>query len=171
MSSTRDQTHAPTGRAVSLWVLLCLPTLAVGEVPLDPLIACTQLTADVPRLACFDREIAKVRTGATGTPNSSEPVPTPEQTFGLSGAQARAAAHMPAQEAVSALHAQIVNISQNANGRLIFVLDNSQTWQQIELEPDFPARTGQSVTISNGALGSFWLSSNPRRATRVKRIR
>lgn len=160
-----------TGRGVLLWILVCFPALGIGESPVDSLIACTQLTADTIRLACFDREIAKLRKSAGGASKSSESTPTPEQKFGFSGAQARALEPKPAQAPPSAVHAQIVSVSEGANGRLMFVLDNSQTWQQIKLEPDFPVRNGQSVTISNGALGSFWLSSDSHRATRVKRIR
>jgi hypothetical protein len=55
--------------------------------------------------------------------------------------------------------------------RQVFVLDNAQTWQQIELDLGFTVRIGQEVTISKGALGSFWLSADSHRATRVKRIR
>ena len=161
------------GRAACLWlwILVCLPTLGAGEAPVDSLIACAQLSADTARLACFDRNIAAIRKSTEGPSNSSESATTPAQKFGFSGAQARALERTPAQAPPSAVHAQIVRVSEGANGRLNFVLDNSQTWQQIELESDFSVRSGQSVTISTGALGSFWLSSDSHRATRVKRIR
>jgi hypothetical protein len=67
------------------------------------------------------------------------------------------------------LHAHIVRVSRTAD-RQVFVLDNTQIWQQIELDPDFAARMGQEATISKGALGSFWLSTDSHRATRVKRV-
>lgn len=169
--ATNLRAHTGMGRGVLLWILVCLPTLGIGEAPVDSLIACTQLTADTARLACFDREIAEIRKSGGAPSKSSESASTPEQKFGFSGAQARALERTPAQAPPSAVHAQIVSVSEGANGRQIFVLDNSQTWQQIELEPDFSVRNGQSVTISNGALGSFWLSSDSHRATRVKRIR
>jgi hypothetical protein len=163
--------QARAGRGAWLWILVCLPTLGMGEAPLDSLISCSQLTEDATRLACFDREIAEIRKSGGEPSKSPEAGPTPEQKFGFSGAQARALEPKPAQAPPAAVHAQIMSVSEGANGRLIFVLDNSQTWQQIELEPDFSARNGQSVTISNGVLGSFWLSGDSHRATRVKRIR
>jgi hypothetical protein len=138
---------------------------------MDLLIACTQFTSDPARLACFDREIAEIRKGAEGPSKSAGPAPTPEQKFGLSGAQARELEAKSAEAPPSEVRAHIAGVSQEPSGRQIFVLDNSQTWQQIEPEPEFMLRNGQSVIISRGALGSFWLSTDPHRATRVKRIR
>jgi hypothetical protein len=68
------------------------------------------------------------------------------------------------------LHAHIASVARNPTERQVFVLDNAQTWQQIELDPDFAVRIGQGVTISKGALGSFWLATDSHRATRVRRI-
>ena len=57
----------------------------MGEAFLDSLIACTELTSDTARLACFDRvnagdeEKARKRRHAIA--------PTPEQQFGLSSKQ------------------------------------------------------------------------------------
>jgi hypothetical protein len=172
LQGKNGQVHTEASRGGLLWILLCLPTLlGSGEAPFDSLIACAQLTPDTTRLACFDREIAELRKSAERSSKSSAATPTPEQKFGFSGAQAHALERRPEQAPLSAVHAQIVSVSEGANGRQIFVLDNSQTWQQIELEPDFSVRNGQSVTIANGVLGSFWLSVDSHRATRVKRIR
>jgi hypothetical protein len=167
----RGKVHKGTDRGILLWILLCLPSSGIGDEPVDSLIACTQFTADTARLACFDREIAEIRKSAGRPSKSSESAATPEQRFGFSGAQARALEPKPSQAPPSTVHAIIVNVSEGANRRLVFVLDNSQTWQQIELDPDFSVRNGQSVTVSNGVLGSYWLSSDSHRATRVKRIR
>lgn len=148
-------------RSVLLWVFACLPAQGIGQTALDPLIACTQLKADAARLACFDREMKGIR--KDGLPPSTHAAPSPEEEFGLSSAQVLG-------PAPAALHAHIVGISRAGADRQIFELDNAQTWQQIELDPDFAVRMGQEVTISKGALGSFWLAIDSHRATRVKRI-
>lgn len=171
MHGQGDQAHTRMGRSAVLWILVGLPSLSIGGAPLDSLTACAQLTADAPRLACFDREIAEIGKSGEGLSKSSDAAPTPEQRFGFADAQARALQPKPAPASPSAEHARIVSVSEGANGRRIFLLDNSQIWQQIELERDFSVRAGQPVTISNGALGSFWLSSDSHRATRVKRVR
>jgi hypothetical protein len=154
-------------RALLPWVLVCLPTLSMGDVLPDSLIACTELSADTARLACFDRQIREIRKKPTNPPAAIEL--TPEQKFGLSDGQVRGREAKRAEPPTD-LHAHIVSVSQYINERQVFVLDNRQVWQQIELDPDFTAKSGQEVVIAAGALGSYWLSTAPRHRTRVKRI-
>jgi hypothetical protein len=98
------------------------------------------------------------------TPQAPTPVArTPEEEFGLSSKQVLGAAP-------SKVRAHIVSVSRSTADRQVFVLDNAQTWQQIELDPDFTVHMGQEVTLSTGALGSYWLAIDSHRATRVKRI-
>jgi hypothetical protein len=131
--------------------------------------ACADLTADTARLACFARKIEDVTTTTPKPPPSDSR--TAEQKFGLSEGQVLGSEDKPGQPAPPmVLHAQVVGISGYMNQRQAYLLDNMQTWQQIELDLDFPVRTGQKVTISKGALGSFWLSIDSHRSTRVKRI-
>jgi hypothetical protein len=126
-------------RSALLCAIVCMPTQGIGQATFDSLIACTRLTADTERLACFDRAMTEMRKISPRQP--------------------------PTQ-----LRAHIVSVSRSATDRQVFVLDNAQTWQQIELDPEFTVRTGQEVTISKGALGSFWLAIDSHRATRVQRI-
>jgi hypothetical protein len=143
-------------------VLLCWPSLGNGDALSDSLIACAEVTPDTARLACFDRKIEEIK--KTIPQPSPSAAPMTEQKFGLSNGK-------PAQSAPPLiLHAHVVSVSGYMNQRQVFVLDNMQTWQQIELDLDFSVRNGQEVTISNGALGSFWLSIDSHRSTRVKRI-
>lgn len=148
------------------WAFICMPLPCIAEPSLDPLIACTHLTADTARLACFDAAMAQIH---DSIPRSTA-APTPEQQFGLSNKQVLGIEAPPGQPPTSVLHARIANVHTAAD-RQTFILENAQTWQQIELDPDFAARIGQEVTISKGALGSFWLATDSHHATRVKRIR
>ena len=148
-------------RGIWLWAFICIPAQDMAQVPPTSLIACTRIDADTERLACFDRAMK-----ATGKSTPQAPAPaarTPEQAFGLSSKQVLAPA--PAK-----LHAHIVSVSHSAADRQVFVLDNAQTWQQIELDPDFTVHMGQEITLSKGALGSYWLAVDSHRATRVKRL-
>ena len=157
-------------RGVLPWVLCGLPTLGMGDALSDSLIACTQLTSDTARLACFDHGMEEMRKNTSNAPSAI--ALTPEQKFGLSNGQVHGLeAKQGSPLAPTAVHAHIVSVSRYMNERQVFVLDNVQSWQQIELDPDFTARNGQEVTISSGALGSFWLSTDSRHRTRVKRIR
>ena len=165
----RGDMHTRGGlkRTLYFWAVVCTPIPAIGAAPADPLMACTEITADTARLACFDREMAERR-------KDNPPVraaPTPEQQFGLSNKQLLGLEATDAQAPVpTTLHAHIVGVSRTATERQVFVVDNGQSWQQIELDPDFAVRVGQDVKISKGALGSFWLATDSHRATRVKRI-
>jgi hypothetical protein len=156
-------------RGVLLWVLVCLPGLGIGDALFDSLMACSEITLDTARLMCFDREIAEIRKQDPRPPASV--APTAEQKFGLSNKQVLDLGATPGQAPTpTVLHAHIASVSQHPIERQVFVLDNAQTWQQIELDLDFAVRIGQEVKISKGALGSFWLSTDSHHATRVKRI-
>jgi hypothetical protein len=147
-----------------------MPTLGIGDALVDSLIACGQITSDSARLSCFDREIAEIR--KKNPQPSASVAPTAEQKFGLSDKQVLELGATPGQVPTpTVLHAHIVNAPRYPIERQAFVLDNAQTWQQIELDLGFTVRIGQEVTISKGALGSYWLSADSHRATRVKRIR
>jgi hypothetical protein len=53
----------------------------------------------------------------------------------------------------------------------VITLDNAQVWEQTEPRPSFSMSRGATVTITMGALGSFWLEVDSHNATRVKRVR
>jgi len=44
-------------------------------------------------------------------------------------------------------------------------------WLQSETQSDFIVRPGDTVTITTGALGAYWMSTDVHHATRVKRVR
>lgn len=147
--------------------------------PVPPALAdCVKLTRDALRLACFDREVAKLMVNggaaddeprAAGT--ASPPGLTPEQKLGLSKQSIEKlesqAGH--AQEPTE-LHAHIAHVSSDGLGHMFFVLDNAQVWRQADVDFNFIARSGDAVTISQGALGSYWLSVNARSGIKVKRL-
>jgi hypothetical protein len=159
--------NAGFSQVVSLWILVCCPSLGMGDVLSDSLMACAEITSDTARLTCFDRAIEETKKKAS--PSSPGVALTAEEKFGLSGGQVRGL-EAKGNQSPTVLHAHIVSVSRYVNGRQVFVLDNVQTWQQTELDSDFDVRNGQAVSISKGVLGSFWLSADPHRATRVKRI-
>ena len=154
-------------------ILLIGPNLLWAQTLPAALSGCTKITDDAARLACFDREIARV---SVTDPPGKESAPaslSPEEKLGLSERrvqQLESKRTAPPQE-ISELQAHIVRTSPGSYGRDVFELDNGQTWQQTEAQLSFTARPGDTVTIKKGALGSFWLTKSPsRQATRVKRL-
>ena len=188
----------PTATALTVLVFsaACMP-VGAQAVP-GSLHDCMSITSDKQRLACFDREMAKLystetKDGArasgdgktnvqasTGTPtsgvNTTAPPAvslTPERTFGLSGDQivqleARQGGGTPPAK-LKSLTAQIASVSHNAEGRWVFTLDNGQVWRQTETR-SFEASPGAAVRISSGAMGSFWIETSKHNWTRVERV-
>src|ERR1700722_9847162 len=111
------------GRGVLPWVLCCLPTLGMGDAHSDSLIACTQLTSDTERLACFDHAMVEIRKSTSNSPSMISL--TPEQKFGLPDGQVRGPeAKQGASPEPTAVHAHVVSVSRYMNERQVFVLDN-----------------------------------------------
>ena len=99
---------------------------------------------------------------------------TPEQKVGLPRGKVdklEAAPGTVPEPPLAAFKAGIRSVSMDAGQRQVFVLDNDQVWRQAERKLDFSVRPGDTVQISRGALGAFFLSANPHSATRVSRVR
>ncbi len=162
---------------------------------LDGLLACRAIADSQERLACFDRAAASLGGGGSPTPAGQAPavqapiaaaparppvqhappsgVSDPKQSFGLSEAaiaqQEVAAGTRPAP--LTRIEAHVRALSSAADGRLVFTLDNGQTWVQLRPEgDDLLAKVGDAVTVSRGALGSYWLALSSRRGCKVTRL-
>jgi hypothetical protein len=151
--------------------------------------SCAKVTDDKARLACFDRQVAVLNAAEAHSADSgggavpaaggssiaaAGPKLTPEQKIGLPRAKVdklEAAAGTVPEPPLAAFSAGIRSVNIDAGQRQVFVLDNDQVWRQSETKPGFSVRPGDTVRISRGALGSFWLSANPHSATRVSRVR
>jgi hypothetical protein len=174
--------------------LLCARPCIAAE-PIAGLLACRALSDSAARLACFDRETAgwaiapaavvsaapaaapesssAFATANVSAPGNAAPVLDARQTFGLNdsaiAAQEAAAGARP--QKLTKIEARIVGLSLTGEGRTLFTLDDAQVWRQIESEADPLAKLGDSVTISRGMLGSYWLQLKSRRGCKVTRVR
>ena len=69
------------------------------------------------------------------------------------------------------LYAEVSSIKKDPYGSLIVTLANEQTWKQVGTER-YKLKSGQTIFIKKGALGSFLLGSDGRNSTmRVKRLK
>ena len=134
--------------------------------------SCTGISGNAERLACFDREVARETNSASALRESALPL-TPEQKLGLSKArlQELESKTSGAPPSPTEFRVQIVSASSSADGLQSFVLDNAQIWRQTGIKSDFLVHKGDAVTITAGALGSFWLTTDAHHSTRVKRVR
>jgi len=109
---------------------------------------------------------------AAGAPGSAGVPLTPEQKMGLSpdGVHKLEAKQGVKSTEAKSLSAHITSVSRSAAGRQVFTLDNGQVWRQAETRSGFEVAPGDAVTVSSGAMGSFWLATSKHNWTRVERI-
>ena len=197
-------------------LLLSAVGLPAGAQVPPSLHACASIPSNSERLACFDREDARLsgssskpaaplppannappaaaRTlaaapaapaAAAPPPVSAPPAPPPsaapaaallppEQTFGLNRDQlVKAEAHqqgLAPPPKLKNLSAQVASASQNSAGHWVMTLDNGQVWRQTQDQRDFSVSAGETVKISTGAMGSFWLQTNRHNWAKVERV-
>ncbi len=116
---------------------------------------CRALSDSAERLRCFD----------SAAPGANEARIPREEDFGKPP---------PRPPEVTQIAATVRDLSKTVRGRAVFVLDNGQTWRQIDgddtqvLEP--PPGTTMKVTIARGWLGGYQLSIEGRNGfVRVRR--
>jgi hypothetical protein len=163
-----------------LWSVIVLTNAwAAGPAP-SGLSSCPPITDDKQRLACFDREFALQEQRKTRVPDAaktSQATPaagaqlTPEQRMGLAPAKILELQGSSGTRDLKELTAKIQSVSSRADGRHSFTLENGQVWDQTQPDPQFTARPGETVRISKGMLGSYFMSVNRHMNTRVLRAR
>jgi hypothetical protein len=171
--------------------LTALPALAVADTLPAGMRPCVSETNPDKRLACYDREAARLlqapdRTN-TATPRASPPVATattpPASTHAAPAAAAAAGAAAATKPgSASASHdvevtatpkepkkfsAHVASIDRSP-GEMTLHLDNGQVWEQADASSGaLSLDTGDAVTIEK-QLGSYWLSSAHISAMRVR---
>lgn len=118
--------------------------------------ACTAERDSARRLACYDREMARLATPPAPAPAAA---PTPPAA---PPAQASAPHHLTWKifdgGSSSRVTARVASLDRWPDA-MVLHLDNGQVWQQIgRASGDLSLQVGDSVTIEKH-LGSYWLSS------------
>jgi len=150
---------------------------------LRELLACRHVTPSAARLTCFDRTSAALALPAVSSPARSSKLSAPamkaaldpHSTFGLPSAtivKREAFAAGVHVKHLSHLTAHVVRLLQAPDGGAIFDLDNGQVWEQLDPDgTDMYTKPGDSVEISRGSLGSYWLDTPSRHRCSVVRLR
>jgi hypothetical protein len=159
----------------------------------DPLEACAQKADAAARLACFDQEMqhrhgtdvprqtpapvpaapaAPVAAGAATAPSTA--ASHAEENVGLEGAQLQK--KLREEGVVEESHkpkpivAQVSRALEHPDHRYTFVLDNGQVWEQVESKQGLFVNAHDTVTITPGVLGSFFLRTPKKLYLRVRRV-
>lgn len=180
------------------WLLagLCACASALAAEALPPsLRACMSESDATQRLACFDRESARLTQESApiarraDPPASAPPAAAPaaataapaaatqsaQDKFGYRGNLARAELDKKSAEErqeFEQMTAKVSELGTLPRGELLLTLDNGQVWQQKSGDRAMRIKVGDDVTIHRASLGSFLLTSQAAngsmRVTRVK---
>jgi hypothetical protein len=69
------------------------------------------------------------------------------------------------------LRATVSEIWARADGLMVLTLDNGQIWKQVRPDSAFRLKPGEKIRIQPAALGSYLLSGESKRSTRVSRVK
>ena len=136
---------------IAIACLIAVPASADPvRAALDAIAKCPGIANAQERLKCYD---AAADAHGFGLRNTPQPV-TSVENFGRPEPVRR--------EEVSEISANVLELGKTARGRALFVLDNGQTWRQIDSDSsevrEGPAGKPMRVTIAKGALGSYNLT-------------
>jgi hypothetical protein len=158
---------------------------ALAQAVPPTLITCSTQTDSGERLACYDREIARLRQLPAVTsappvaiappPNSYAPPdpnnPVDIDRFGLTpDMQHQRQEEGRAPKELSQITAHVTSVRYLPRGEIVVGLDNNQTWQQAEYDGDVSMNVGDPVTIKAGALGAYYMRPRVGRVVRMRRI-
>ena len=108
-------------------------------------------------------------------PLAASPAPAmpPEKAFGLPPlAVAEAQASRIEQPAsIDSLTGRVVGLSLGENGRVVVTLDNGQVWRQLMAGEDLNLKLGDTVRLSRGIVGSYFMKVPSGRTCKVNRLR
>ena len=123
-----------TWLAVTSWSSAC-PGDSRADAKADPLPeslrTCASIKRSSERLACYDRAVELLSSGAADGTTTFEP--SPEAMFGTVASDPRPAttAASPEREELSAVTARVTGLKRDGEGMNVIELSNGQAWRQI----------------------------------------
>ena len=142
---------------VLLWIIgLGLAHADAARDTLGEIARCSSISDSAQRLQCFDRAAPLARDAlAPRAEDFGKPVAPPAE--------------------LAQVVASVRELSKTVRGRALFVLDNGQTWRQLDGDdsqvPEPAPGTALKVTIERGVFGSYHLTIEGRNGlVRVRRV-
>jgi hypothetical protein len=144
----------------------------------EALLACRANTNETARLACFDAAVAQmdqaVRSGSVTVVDRTEVRRMRRSLFGFSipdipflGGGDRDGA-----EEAKELTAKIQSARSEGYNKWTLTLEGGAVWRTTEALRGFQTpKSGATVTLTKGALGSYWLQVGNGRPTKAMRVR
>jgi hypothetical protein len=153
-------------------------SVSAAAVTNEALLACADKADDAARLRCFDAVVADLRKTpnvppvaaaaieAVKAPASAPQAASPQDRFG-----ARGDLDPERHRQLSELAGKVTALGTKPHGELIVTLDNGQVWAEIATGSKVKLKTGDTVKIERGSLGSFVLIAPNGRSSKVSRVR
>jgi hypothetical protein len=156
---------------IPLFTVLAIMTVSNAAIAADlipaQILACSLLSHDPERLACFDKAIAQLQDGTDAKPVSAE------NMFGATGENAPAIGpprEVP-REDLKQISAVVTSLRSMDDGMILLALDNGQAWRQQDKDVTLTIDTGDTVTVARASLGTFRIVDKRGRSARFKRVR
>lgn len=151
---------------------------AAHAAPMDTLYACAQVADGAARLACYDQAVGTLKSaeskGDVAVVDRQGVREMEADSFGFrlpSFSKLLGAKSGGESGAVDEVKAALAGVRINAEAQGVFMLDNGQTWRQIDTTRLTGMKSGQNVTIKRASLGSFMLlRANGGAGIRVRRV-
>ncbi len=139
------------------------------------LFECREIADPQARLACFDREVARVYEAQNARElviaDREQVRETKRGLFGLKLPKLGILGGDDDADDVNELTATLVSVRKLENGRHVFTLEDGVRWLQTESVSGYQRyKVGDSIVIKKAALGSFKAKVNGKRAMRVRRL-
>jgi hypothetical protein len=145
---------------------------------LNQLTACRAVTGDAERLACYDRQVAALEAAEASREiavvDRQQIRSTRRSLFGLVlpdlGIFGGDDDEGDDGAGVNEITSTLSSIGTGSDGRQVIRLEDNSVWVQTDGRPAY-GRSGESIRIRRGALGSFIANINNRAGIRVVRLR
>ncbi|HNP62719.1 MAG TPA: hypothetical protein PKH39_02230 [Woeseiaceae bacterium] len=156
-------------------LILMQPAMAIDNAWLE----CRRIQDVATRVACYDNLVdLQIPEDSAKRPdpiphieaNDIDKVPDAQSLFGKNDAEAKRIVETSlAIDPIVQIEADVVDVRKSALRKLTVVLDNGQTWRQLDNQ-SMPLKSGETVVIREASLGSFLMEKKSgSRSIRVKR--
>ncbi len=145
-----------------------------GSSAISNLSTCRTMSVASERLSCFDRTALELetalRSGELLVVDRTQATAARRQAFGSTSAPADVLLPPRAEDRIDAIETTLTRATQAGDGRWTFVLADGNTWTQVDTDRvRINNRTGETVRVRRGAMGSYLLVVGHSGAVRVRR--
>lgn len=148
---------------------------------------CSGISDLSKRLTCFDEMAAEVKAASgatnnarspqanvqrTAAPQAASPTPPQSETQAFASETVRTVKENKSQ-ATQTLTAIVTRIRQQEPGLYLITLEDGVQWKFVEGVSAFfkLPKKGDSITITNGSMGGYWMHIRDQERIRVRRLR